>query len=130
MARHLLPNVLILVGAAALMTYVLVTPPPRLPMKITDGSYSSRCCGMLRLNNGIISFSNIYTTYVIESDKESAYIATRGFIGVRDGRNLEFDQSAFPLKIRLNSQTSPTQSDVPWRVDGRSYRFERQPNVP
>jgi hypothetical protein len=82
--------------------------PPRLPVGTADGTYVNSCCGSVKLHNGQMVFGRgQMVSYVVEHDKVSRYVLPKSYVGVWNGKAVQADRSASPLKLRLGDATRP-----------------------
>jgi len=96
-----------LMAFALLAIYVLAVPGPKLPLDAANGVYANDCCGTIVLRDGVMSFGNQELTYVIEKDKQGAYILPQRYVGIYPGQGLQIERSRNVLKLSLDDEEHP-----------------------
>jgi hypothetical protein len=90
---------------------VFLTPEHDLPIKIANGSYAARCCGVMVLQDGVIHIRGYTVGYRIQQDKVGPYISPTAFVGESSTRYI-VDFGATPLKLRLDDKNRATQIEL------------------
>ena len=54
-----------------------------------------------------MSFRNHEVAYVIEKDKQGAYVLPQRYVGIYPGQGLQIEQSKNRLKLRLDDEEHP-----------------------
>ena len=103
--------------------YLLLWPMPKLPIDAANGVYANPCCQPIILRDGTMSFGKHEVRYLIEEDKEGAYLLPQAYVGVEPS-GLQADQSKYPLKLRLNDMSSPDRLTLP-SLNNEYYEFAR-----
>lgn len=97
-----------------------------LPVGTANGTYENGCCGTIQLKNGQMSFHGNYMGYVIKQDKVGVYVLPANYVGVRDGRTVEFEHDTGALILRLNDRGHPKKLELMGQgVASGFYMFDR-----
>ncbi len=104
--------------------HVLLTPPPRLPIRSADGIYFNKCCGVLLLKGGLATAGYQSFYYTIEADKRGPYVLPTSQIVMADATGLSVSPAKSPLEMHFESSSAPKWIDI-LGPDG-AYRFARQ----
>ena len=123
--RWTLLNLAPLALGGGAMVYVFLSDPPRLPVHLVNGAYTSKCCGSFQLADGQVMVADERMPYVVETDKGGAYVLPQHYVGVLDGKSILMARDKFPLKLRLDNSSTPHTIEL-FDVDGgRVYTFKR-----
>lgn len=114
----------IIVGVAGSWLYLMSSPGNRLPVTAADGDYGNRCCGIISLRHGTMTFKSGAVNYVIGKDKQGAYVLPTKFVGPSPPDGLLIDSQKYPLKLRVADDVHPATISL-IGYDNRQYDFAR-----
>ncbi len=86
------------------MLYVVMSGDRQLPVGIANGSFRNPGIGTLVLQNGKMAVNGQHVSYVVEADKEVAYLLPSAYVGV-SARGFIVNRGGRPLKMRLDDPT-------------------------
>jgi len=110
--------------AFAISIFTVPMDAPRLPLSAADGTYASDCCGKLLLQNGHMTIAGQEVSYVIESDKQGPYVLPPFYVGAT-ASGIVVNRDRYPLKLRLNDESHPTEIELMDSASGMVFSFQR-----
>lgn len=111
MSAGKLVGVIVLIVVLCAWAYIVLTGEPRLQVGIATGAYANRCCGLVVLNNGIMTVANQRIGYVIEQDKAGPYVLPQTHVAA-SATGFVIKPDAHPLKMRLDDPSHPHQVEL------------------
>lgn len=111
-----------MLGIVVAWIVIFTTGEPRLALSSANGSYYNPCCGFVTLHNSELRSGNDAVSYVIEEDKEGAYVLPEALVSVASNR-LDIDRTAYPFKLRLDREHNPSIIKVLDRSDAPLHTF-------
>ena len=114
---------LVAVAALFLVARSLIIPESLIPIGQANGTYANDCCGTLTLRDGTMRIGKREIAYVIERDKNGAYLLPRLYVGVDPRYGLQIERSKYPLMLRLDDEKHP--KDISILGNDDEYHFTR-----
>ncbi|CAN5201594.1 hypothetical protein BH10PSE2_BH10PSE2_23660 [soil metagenome] len=89
------------------MFHILTTPEPQLSLDVANGTYVSSGGATLILRDGKLSAGNGSIRYVIERDKQGAYIFPDGYLLAEEGGAVRVERNQDLMKSYLDKPERP-----------------------